>query len=205
MSEVLNTPQSVVEFLLKNDVLRFGNFTLKSGKQSPFFLDIGRIAGGEALATLGLAFSQKIESAFPTTNTLIGPAYKGISLATATCVARSNARKSNWNAAFNRKEAKNHGEGGEWFGTPLTEDSQAVIIDDVISDGGTKVEMIEHLKQKFNLTPLGVAVVVNRSVGSSRFDFPIISLLHLSELASALQSMNHPQAKSVQAFLSEKP
>jgi orotate phosphoribosyltransferase len=203
MTTSLDTPRAVVEFLLDNDVLRFGRFTLKSGKQSPFFLDIGRIASGKALNTLGLAFSQKIEQAFPQTNTLIGPAYKGISLATAIATARSGHSKSNWDVAFNRKEAKTHGEGGEWFGTPLTSQSRAVIVDDVISDGGTKLEMIAHLKEKFNLTPLGVAVVVDRTLGNVSFDFPIVSLLRVSDLANILQGMKHPQATAVQTFLSE--
>ncbi len=203
MTKTLNTSCSVVEFLLESDVLRFGNFTLKSGKQSPFFLDIGRIASGDALNTLGLAFSKIIEQAFPQTNTLIGPAYKGISLATAVATARSAQQKPNWDVAFNRKEAKTHGEGGEWFGTPLTSQSRAVIIDDVISDGGTKIEMLAHLKAKFNLAPLGVAVVVDRTLGNAAFDFPIVSLLKVSELANILQGMNHPEASAVQAFLSE--
>jgi orotate phosphoribosyltransferase len=202
MKKYLDTPTSVVEFLLENDVLRFGNFTLKSGKQSPFFLDIGRIANGKALDTLGHAFSQIIEQAFPQTNTLIGPAYKGISLATAVVTARFGNSASSWDVAFNRKEAKTHGEGGEWFGTPLTSESRAVIIDDVISDGGTKIEMLAHLREKFNLSPLGVAVVVDRTLGNATFDFPIVSLLKVSSLANILQDMNHPQAAAVQTFLS---
>lgn len=201
MIQELNTPRSVVEFLLKNDVLRFGNFTLKSGKQSPFFLDIGRIASGEALLTLGRAFSSKIEEAFPTTNTLIGPAYKGISLATAAAVARSAEQKTNWEVAFNRKEAKAHGEGGDWFGTPLHSKSQAVVVDDVISDGGTKVEMMAALKEKFGIVPLGVIVVVDRRPSAAATSFPLVSLLKIDDLAVALRDLNHPQANAVENFL----
>ncbi len=197
----LNTPRVVVEFLLENNVLQFGDFTLKSGKKSPFFLDIGRISSGEALHTLGLAFSQKIETAFPNTDTLIGPAYKGIALATAVAVARTSSQKSNWRVAFNRKEVKTHGEAGEWFGSPLKANDCAVVIDDVVSDGGTKVEMFAHVQQKFGLKPLGVVVVVDRSVGNSAFDFPIVSLLKISELANILQEMDHPQANAVHSFL----
>ncbi len=204
MSLSLNTPENIVNFLIKHDVLQFGNFTLKSGKHSPFFLDVGRIADGDALAALGEALYQKIESAFPETDTLVGPAYKGISLATAATVARATHKRSNWKVAFNRKEVKTHGETGDWFGASLSATSKCVIVDDVISDGGTKDEIIAILNERFSTNPLGVAVLIDRRPPNTRCAFNLVSLITLTEIAHVLSEIQHPQAQPIIDFVNGK-
>jgi orotate phosphoribosyltransferase len=203
MTQALSTPTRIVEFLIAHDVLRFGDFTLKSGKQSPFFLDVGRIADGRALATLGEALSEKIEHAFPKTDTLVGPAYKGISLATAAAVARVERGRSSWRVSFNRKEAKTHGEAGDWFGAPLSQHSNTVIVDDVVSDGGTKNELIAILSERFKNKPLGVAVIIDRRPPGTKTDFTLVSLITLAEIADVLVSAKHPQAQAIVDFLND--
>lgn len=204
MCEQLKSPKDIVNFLIAHNVLQFGNFTLKSGKQSPFFLDVGRIADGNALAALGRLLYQKIEASFPCVDTLVGPAYKGISLATAATVSRATDKKSNWKVAFNRKEAKTHGETGDWFGASIGPTSQCVIVDDVISDGGTKDEIIAIIKDKFENIPLGVAVLIDRRPPNTYSAFKLVSLITLSEIANILKETEHPQSQQIIDFVNGK-
>ena len=133
-----------IEFALEHDVLRFGSFTLKSGRTSPFFFDAGAVDTGGGLATLGRFYAAAILEARLEFDVVFGPAYKGIPLAAATAVqlAEVHGRDVPW--CFNRKEAKDHGEGGLVVGAPLT--GRVLVVDDVITAGTAIREVVEIVK-----------------------------------------------------------
>ena len=122
-----------LEAALKAEALRFGEFTLKSGRTSPYFFNAGRFDSGAALATLGRSYAEAIDAAELSFDLLFGPAYKGIPLATAVACAMA-ADGRDVPVAFNRKEAKAHGEGGQLIGAPMA-GRRVLIVDDVITAG----------------------------------------------------------------------
>ncbi len=151
--------QSFLDTALASGVLRFGDFTLKSGRQSPYFFNMGRIDSGAALADVGSAYAAGIVAAGIDYDMLFGPAYKGIALAAATAVAlaREHDRDVPW--AYNRKEAKDHGEGGVIVGAPLA--GRVLIIDDVIT-AGTAVRESLALIRAADASVAGVLVALDR-------------------------------------------
>jgi orotate phosphoribosyltransferase len=150
---------SFIDLALRRDALRFGRFTLKSGRDSPYFFDAGVFSDGEATAVLGRCYADAIMACGPGFDTLFGPAYKGIPLATATAVALSVHHGRSVPYAFNRKEAKDHGEGGALVGTPLA--GRVLIVDDVIS-AGTAVRESLGLIRAAGAQPVGVALALDR-------------------------------------------
>ncbi|MFT5069697.1 MAG: orotate phosphoribosyltransferase, partial [Candidatus Paceibacteria bacterium] len=120
-----------IEFAIERDVLRFGEFTLKSGRLSPYYFNFGLFNTGSALARLGQYFAQALVDSGIECDVILGPAYKGIPLATAMAVALSEHHGIDMPYAFNRKEAKAHGEGGSIVGAELK--GRVVIVDDVIT------------------------------------------------------------------------
>ncbi len=133
-----------IQFAIDNEVLRFGEFTLKSGRISPYFFNAGLFNTGERLARLGQFYAAAIQDAGIEFDTLFGPAYKGIPLASAAAIAlyEKHARNVPW--CFNRKEAKDHGEGGNIVGAPLA--GRILIIDDVITAGTAIRESMEIIR-----------------------------------------------------------
>ena len=123
-----------VDLLVRYEVLRFGEFTLKSGRSSPYFVNAGQLRTGLAIAALGRAFATRIDEAGLSTDLVFGPSYKGVPLAVATAIAMG---ERDIGYAFDRKEAKDHGEGGVFVGTAPTADSRVVIVDDVLYTGRT--------------------------------------------------------------------
>jgi orotate phosphoribosyltransferase len=150
---------SFIDLALRRDALRFGRFTLKSGRDSPYFFDAGVFSDGEATAVLGRCYADAIMASGLGFDTLFGPAYKGIPLATATAVALSVHHGRSVPYAFNRKEAKDHGEGGALVGTPLA--GRVLIVDDVIS-AGTAVRESLGLIRAAGAQPVGVALALDR-------------------------------------------
>ncbi|HCD54288.1 MAG TPA: orotate phosphoribosyltransferase, partial [Halieaceae bacterium] len=132
--------QEFIELARRHDVLKFGEFTLKSGRVSPYFFNAGAFASGAALATLGRCYAQSIVQAGIEFDVLLGPAYKGIPLAAATAVALADHHGRDVPFAYNRKEAKTHGEGGTLVGAPLH--GRVLVIDDVITAGTAVREVI---------------------------------------------------------------
>src|SRR5690606_33602147 len=122
---------SFIDLCLELGVLRFGEFKLKSGRVSPYFFNAGLFNSGRALAELGRAYAQAIQDAGMPFDVLFGPAYKGIPLAASAAIALADHHDRNVPWAFNRKEAKDHGEGGSIVGAPLS--GRVLIIDDVIT------------------------------------------------------------------------
>ena len=121
-----------IEFLLAQNVLKFGDFTLKSGRLGPYFFNLGEVSSGPAYATLGRAYADALIEADLSCDVLFGPAYKGIPIAVATGIALAE-RGIDVGVAYNRKEAKTHGEGGSLVGAALT--GRVVLIDDVLTSG----------------------------------------------------------------------
>lgn len=151
--------RSFVEFALGHEVLRFGSFTLKSGRTSPYFFNAGGFDTGARLAGLGRFYAAAIDERAPDFDVLLGPAYKGIPIAAATAVqlAEHHDRDVPW--SFNRKEAKDHGEGGMIVGAPLR--GRVLLVDDVITSGKAIREVVP-LVEDAGAELAGIVVAVDR-------------------------------------------
>ena len=148
-----------VELLIDHGVLRFGDFTLKSGRQSPYFFNLGAIADGDGLARLGRAYADAIVLHRFAPDVVFGPAYKGIPIAVATAVALAERHGRRVGVSFNRKEAKSHGEGGQIVGQPLA--GRVVIVDDVMT-AGTAVSEAVAIVRGTEAELVGVLVALDR-------------------------------------------
>jgi orotate phosphoribosyltransferase len=147
-----------LEFALAHDVLRFGEFMTKAGRRSPYFFNAGLFSDGASLGRLGEFYAQALITSGVQCDQLFGPAYKGIPLATATAIALA-ARGHNLPYGFNRKEAKDHGEGGNTVGAPLS--GRVMIVDDVIT-AGTSVRESVALIRAHGAAPAGVLIALDR-------------------------------------------
>ena len=154
-----NYQQEFLEFALQQGVLKFGEFTLKSGRISPYFFNAGLFNTGESLSRLGKYYAQAIVDSGIDFDVLFGPAYKGIPLAAATAVALADYHDRNVPYCFNRKEAKDHGEGGNLVGAPL--EGRILIIDDVIT-AGTAIREAMDIIAANNANAAGVAIALDR-------------------------------------------
>lgn len=179
-----------IEFALKNDVLRFGEFTLKSGRISPYFFNAGLFNSGEALAKLGQYYAAAIKESAVKFDILFGPAYKGIPLATTCAVALYEHQNTNIPYSFNRKEAKSHGEGGNIVGAALEGD--ILIIDDVIT-AGTAIREAMDIIAAANAKPAGVIIALDRQEKGTgetsaiqeveqQYNIPVLSIIKLEHL-----------------------
>ncbi|HEY8682809.1 MAG TPA: orotate phosphoribosyltransferase [Rhodanobacter sp.] len=148
-----------IELTLKREVLRFGEFTLKSGRQSPYFFNMGRIDSGAALAQLGRAYADALVNSGLAVDMLFGPAYKGIALAAATAIALADRHRRDLPWAYNRKEAKDHGEGGVLVGAPLK--GRVLIVDDVMTAGTAVRESLALIRAQ-GAEPAGVLIALDR-------------------------------------------
>ena len=148
-----------IEFAIERDVLRFGEFTLKSGRLSPYYFNFGLFNTGSALARLGQYFAQALVQSGIKCDVILGPAYKGIPLATSMAVALSESHGIDMPYAFNRKEAKAHGEGGSLVGAALK--GRVVIVDDVIT-AGTAIREVMTIIAAHNATPVATFIAIDR-------------------------------------------
>lgn len=148
-----------LEFVIETDALRFGDFTLKSGRLSPYFFNAGLFSTGDSIAKLGRYYAAAALASSIEFDMLFGPAYKGIPLAVATTIALADHHNQDVPFAFNRKEAKDHGEGGTIVGSPLVR--RVLIIDDVIS-AGTSVRESVALIRDAKAEPAGVVIALDR-------------------------------------------
>ena len=149
-------------FAVRAGLLRFGRFTTKSGRASPYFFNTGACADGAALSELGGYYAAAIADRFPDATVLFGPAYKGITLAAAAAMAHSRGRTQPVGFCFDRKERKEHGEGGLLVGRLPTAGDRVVIVDDVVTDGASKRHAIELLQRETGVRPAGLLVAVDR-------------------------------------------
>lgn len=148
-----------LSFAIETEVLRFGAFTLKSGRQSPYFFNAGLFNTGSRLARLGRFYAAAIVASGIEFDVLFGPAYKGIPLAAAAAIALADGHGRDVPYCFNRKEAKDHGEGGNLVGAPLT--GRVLIIDDVITAGTAIRESLDIISAA-GATACGVVIALNR-------------------------------------------
>lgn len=187
--------QTFIELALKRGALKFGSFTLKSGRESPYFFNAGLFNTGAALAQLGGCYADTIASAGLEFDVLFGPAYKGIPLATATAVALAERHDNDVPWVFNRKEAKDHGEGGQLVGAPLA--GKALIVDDVIT-AGTAIRESIGIIEAAGARPCGVVLALDRqergqgersAVQEVQQDLglPVASIITLDDLLSHVE------------------
>ncbi len=148
-----------IDLALSREALRFGSIKLKSGRESPYFFNAGLFSDGEAAAVLGRCYAAALVRPGVSFDMLFGPAYKGIPLVTATAVALAEHHHRNVPYSFNRKEAKEHGEGGNLVGAPLR--GRVVIVDDVISSGAAKREAIEIIRAA-GAEPVSILLALDR-------------------------------------------
>jgi orotate phosphoribosyltransferase len=185
--------QEFLAFALARDVLRFGEFVTKAGRQTPYFFNAGLFNDGDSLRRLGHFYAEAYLASGIVCDQLFGPAYKGITLAAATAIALAE-RGHNLPYNFNRKEAKDHGEGGLIVGAPL--EGRVLVVDDVITDGGAKRESIELIRAH-GANPVGVLIAFDRmergrgersAVQELTRDFgiPVVAIADLEDLLAFL-------------------
>jgi orotate phosphoribosyltransferase len=200
-----------IELALEADVLRFGEFTLKSGRSSPYFFNAGLFNTGRALAKLGQYYADTIIDCDLNFDTLFGPAYKGIPLAASCAIALSERYGRNLPYCFNRKEAKDHGEGGDLVGAPLN--GKVLIIDDVITAGTAITESMDIIKAH-NAEAAGVVIALNRQERGKgqlsaiqeieqQYQIPVISIVSLEHLVTYITHNNKYTAYAIQAYRRE--
>lgn len=189
--------QDFLHFALEQKVLKFGQFTTKAGRQSPYFFNAGLFNDGYSMLRLARFYARSIIASEVKFDMLFGPAYKGIILAAATAMMLAE-QGINVPYAYNRKEAKDHGEGGILVGAPLQ--GKVLIIDDVIS-AGTSVRESVQIIQQFGASPAGVAIALDRmEKGNSHtsavqevqqhYQIPVIPIATLDNLLQMLESEN---------------
>jgi orotate phosphoribosyltransferase len=195
--------QAFIEFALSTGVLRFGEFTLKSGRTSPYFFNSGLFNSGDSLAKLGRFYAQAIIEAKLDFDTLFGPAYKGIPLASTTVVALADQHQRDVPYVFNRKEVKDHGEGGQLVGADLA--GKVLIIDDVISAGTSVRESVDIIKQA-GASPAGVIIALDRQERGQgdksaiqevqdEHGIPVCSIISLNDLLGYLENTDDAALK----------
>lgn len=198
-----------IEFALEREVLRFGEFTLKSGRLSPYFFNTGRFDTGQCLAKLGRYYAQAIISSGVEFDMLFGPAYKGIPLVAAIAIGLCEVSGRDVPYCFNRKEAKDHGEGGQTVGAKL--DGKVLIVDDVVSAGTSARESVEIISAA-GATPVGIAISLDREERGtgetsatqeiqSSMGLAVVKIVGLNELVSFLES-DSSRAESLAAICS---
>ena len=186
--------QEFIEFAVSRGVLCFGEFKTKAGRLSPYFFNAGLFNDGDAMRRLGQFYAKALMAADPGVDVLFGPAYKGIPLVTATAVALAELGQ-NLPFCFNRKEAKDHGEGGKTVGAPLK--GRILIIDDVISAGTSVRESVDIIRSA-GARPAGVLIALDRmerGIGALsaaqevrvEFKMPVVSIARLEDLLAYLR------------------
>jgi len=188
--------KAFIEFAIEQGVLKFGEFELKSGRISPYFFNAGLFNSGKAMATLAKSYAAAIVNSGVEMDVLFGPAYKGIPLAATTAMALSQEYDRETPYAFNRKEKKEHGEGGTLVGAPL--EGNILIIDDVITAGTAIREVMDMLEQHGNAKPAGVIIALDRQEKGKGelsaiqeverdYGIPVISIVKLEQVMSYVE------------------
>lgn len=154
--------ESFIKFMVDCGVLTFGDFTLKSGRKAPYFVNTGNYKTGEQLAKLGEFYAECIKQNNIDVQTLFGPAYKGIPLAVSAAVALYNKFGIKVSYCFDRKEVKDHGEGGMFVGKKLEDNEKVVIIEDVMTSGKALREVMPKLTESANVNVTGMVITVDR-------------------------------------------
>ena len=192
--------EKFVKFMVDSGVLTFGEFTLKSGRKSPYFMNSGNYNTGAQLAKLGEFYAECIHDNGIKFETLFGPAYKGIPLAVATATALFNKFGIDVNYSFDRKEAKDHGEGGVIVGKQLTDKEKVVIIEDVMTSGKALREVLPKLKAAADVDVTAMVIQCDRMEKglqtdlsavqevSREFGIRIYSIVNINDIIAAIES-----------------
>lgn len=188
-----------IEFMVESDVLKFGEFTLKSGRKSPFFMNAGAYVTGDQLHRLGLYYAQAIDAAFGRDfDVIFGPAYKGIPLSVVTAMAFNELYGKEVRYCSNRKEAKDHGEAGILLGSPLHDGDCVLMVEDVTTSGKSIEETYPLIKAQADVQVAGLMVSLNRQeVGkggsvsaldevSTLYGFPTAAIVTMGEVVEYL-------------------
>ncbi len=192
---MLDFQKQFIQYSLDCGVLKFGKFELKSGRTSPYFFNTGLFNSGAQLAKLGQFYAQALIHSGLKVDVLYGPAYKGIPLVSTASIAYAQMQDSDIPFAFNRKEAKDHGEGGNLVGAPLK--GNVLILDDVIT-AGTSVRESVVIINAAGATPAGVLIALDRQEKgendisaiqevSTRFAMPVISIIALEHIIEFIE------------------
>jgi orotate phosphoribosyltransferase len=201
-----------IELCMQQGVLRFGNFTLKSGRESPYFFNAGLFNTGSAIDAVGRAYGAALSASDLQYDMLFGPAYKGIPLVTITAAALAGRHGRNVPFAFNRKEAKDHGEGGSIVGTPLA--GRVLIVDDVITAGTAIRESIDIIVAA-GAQPAGVLLALDRQEQApnspfsavqevrEQFRIPVVAVINLTDLMEHMRTRKREvELSGMQAYRS---
>lgn len=208
---MLDYQKDFISYALDCGVLKFGEFQLKSGRTSPYFFNTGLFNTGAQLGKLGHFYAQALLQAKIKVDILYGPAYKGIPLVSATSIAYAQITGDDIPFAFNRKEVKDHGEGGSLVGAPLI--GNVIILDDVITAGTSVRESVEIINQA-HATPAGVLIALDRQEKGlndcsaiqeveAQFAMPVIAIINLANIIEYLTADGaEEQLKTIQAYQS---
>lgn len=201
--------QQFIELAIDQKALCFGEYTLKSGRKSPYFFNAGLFRTGAALALLGRCYANAIVESGVEFDVLFGPAYKGIPLVAATACALAEHFGRDVPYAYNRKEAKDHGEGGVLVGAPL--EGRILIIDDVITAGTAVREVMEIIEQA-GAQPAGVVIGLNRQERGkadksaiqeveAQYNIPVVSIIALQQIIAYLkEQQRYTELEQIQAY-----
>jgi orotate phosphoribosyltransferase len=201
-----------IELLSANGAVRFGEFTLKSGRSSPYFINAGELRTGAAMARLGDAYAEKILSSGVDCDLIFGPSYKGVPLAVATAIAMS-ARGRDVAFCFDRKEPKDHGEGGRFVGTKPGAGVSVVLVDDVITSGLSIRDAAELVGGTGALITAVVVAVDRQERGrgsrttleelESILEVPVMPIVTIREIVSVLCRDDPDKRRAIEAYLEQ--
>lgn len=202
--------KNLIEESIASNALLFGDYTLKSGRKSPYFFNAGKLYSGRALAMLAEAFTEKLISMNIKFDIIFGPAYKAIPLAAITAQKYFEKTGKDVDFAYNRKEVKDHGEGGVLAGAPLSK--RIVIIDDVLS-AGTAIREVVHIIQANNGYLAGIVLLLNRmerisqdvkkgvlDVLKDQLQVPVEAILNLNSIIEYSSTISADQAKNIEKY-----
>ena len=201
-----------IDFAVRRGALRFGEFTLKSGRKSPYFFNSGAFDTGEAIERLGYFYAHAVLALGPAPDVIFGPAYKGIPLAVATASALATRFGAETAYCFDRKERKEHGEEGMLVGRVPKAGDRVVLVDDVITDGATKMEAVRNLREWTEASIAGLVIALDRKERGRDGGDPVAALeaeagIPVRAVASVHEVIEYlagdPAADRIREYLSE--
>ncbi|TCD54755.1 orotate phosphoribosyltransferase [Alloscardovia theropitheci] len=202
------------KFLLECEALKFGSFTLKSGRQSPYFINAGSFNDGTRISALGKFYAHTIVAAqevgkLGDFDTVFGPAYKGIPLAVTTSMALSEESGVPMGYTFDRKEVKDHGDGGMFVGTQLRDGMKVLLVDDVMTAGTAVREVVPKLKAAADVEIVGLVLSVDRmektkdsdksavQAVEEEFGFPVLSIANIHDIIEAARELRNDDGSAL--------
>jgi orotate phosphoribosyltransferase len=205
--------EAFIRFMAESGVLKFGDFTLKSGRKSPYFINAGNYNKGDELTKLGEFYADCLIDNQVEFDTVFGPAYKGIPLSVATAIALSQKHNKNVYYSFDRKEEKDHGEGGWFVGKQPEKGDKIVIIDDVSTSGKALREVLPKLQNAANVEIAAFVITADRmekALNSEKsavqqireeFGIPVYSIVNMNDIISAIENEIIPGKEYLPAML----